>query len=105
MKSGAGYVARAIESDAKGRPLVPIHKQEVYGVRLINNASHEVAVDLQIDGINCFAFSETKSKLWIVAPGKHVDILGWHKTNTRSLEFKVVDFPETAAATAPRGNC
>lgn len=98
VKSGAGYVARAIETDAKGRPLVPIHKNEVYGVRLINTSSHEAAVDLQIDGINCFAFSETKSKYWIVAAGKHVDILGWHKSNTKTLEFKVVDFPETAAA-------
>lgn len=98
VKSGSGYVARGIATDAKGRPLVPIHKNEVYGVRLINNSSHEAAVDLQIDGINCFAFSEAKSQYWIVAPGKHVDILGWHKSSSKTLEFKVVDFPETAAA-------
>ena len=100
VKSGTSYVARKIESDAKGRPLVPIskEKQEVYGVRLINNSAHEAAVDLQIDGINGFAFSDTKAQYWIVGPGKQVDVLGWHKTNTKTLEFKVVDFPETAAA-------
>ena len=98
VKSGTGYVARKIETDAKGRPLEPIHKDEVYGVRLINNSSHEAAVDLKIDGINNFTFSDIKGQYWIVGPGKQIDVLGWHKSNTKTLEFKVVDFPETAAA-------
>jgi hypothetical protein len=100
VKSGAGYVARGIDEqkDPKRRPLVPINKDEVYGVRLINKSAHEAAVDLRIDGINCFTFSDVKAQYWIVAPGEHVDVLGWHKTNTKTLEFKVVDFPDTAAA-------
>ena len=98
VKSGTGYKPRSIETDAKGRPLVPIKNSEVYGVRLHNNAPFEAAVELQIDGINCFSFSEQKLKYWILAPGKTVDVIGWHKNDQKSLEFKVVDFPETAAA-------
>lgn len=98
VKSGADYKPRSIETDAKGRPLVPIKNSEVYGVRLHNHAPFEAAVELQIDGINCFSFSEQKLKYWIVAPGKTVDVIGWHKNEKKSLEFKVVDFPETAAA-------
>ena len=98
VKSGSDYKPRSIETDAKGRPLVPIKNSEVYGVRLHNQAPFETAVELQIDGINCFAFSEQKLKYWILAPGKTTDVIGWHKNQQKSLEFKVVDFPETAAA-------
>ena len=98
VKSNGKYVPKSVTADDKGRPFVPINKLDVYGVRLINNSAHEAAVDLQIDGINCFEFSEEKSQYWIIDAGKHVDIIGWHKNNKKSLEFKVVDFPETAAA-------
>ena len=54
VKSGTDYKPRSIATDAKGRPLVPIKNSEVYGVRLHNNAPFETAVELQIDGINCF---------------------------------------------------
>ena len=97
VKAAGKYSARKVTTDNKGRPMVSIEKQEVYGVRLFNDSKFEAAVDLRIDGINCFEFSETKAKFWIVPPGKHVDVLGWHKTNQTTLEFKVVDFPDTAA--------
>ena len=98
VKSNGSYTPRSIETDAKGRPLVPIKNSEVYGVRLINKAPFEVAVDLRIDGINIFEFSETDSKFYIVGPGKQVDVLGWHKSSKSTIEFKVVDFPDTAAS-------
>ena len=93
-------LAKALNTltDAKGRPLVPLKNSEVYGVRLINKAPFEVAVDLRIDGINIFEFSETSSKFYLIAAGKHVDVLGWHKTAKKSIEFKVGDFPDTAAS-------
>lgn len=54
-------------------------------VLLINNAPFEVAVDLRIDGINIFEFSETNSQYYIVGSGKFVDVLGWHKTTKQDF--------------------
>ena len=97
VKSNGNYLTRPLTPDAEGRPMVAIKQDEVYGVRLYNDAPFEAAVDLRIDGISSFQFSETKSTFWIVPPGSHADILGWHKTNEETLEFKVVDFPNSAA--------
>lgn len=100
VKQGNQYVARPPESNEHGCPFVPINTKEIYAVRLINDSPHEAAVVLSIDGLNCFHFSEAEQKgtYWILAPGKRLDVKGWHKTETASIEFKVVDFPDTAAA-------
>ena len=99
VKQGDKYQAKPIEPDSKGRPFVGLQNDDVYGVRLINNSALKAAVDLRIDGVNTFAFSETKSEFWIIAPRSHVDIIGWHKSNEKSTEFKVVeDFEDSAAA-------
>lgn len=103
VKTGTGYVAREVDLK-KGLPFVPLNPEELYGVRLINNADHEAAVELRIDGVSCFEFSEVapgqkKPAYWILKPKSHLDIMGWHKNNDTSIEFKVVvDFPKTAAA-------
>lgn len=99
VKQGDKYHAKPIEPDSKGRPFVGLENDDVYGVRLINNSALKAAVDLRIDGVNTFAFSETKSEFWIIDPHSHVDIIGWHKNNEKSTEFKVVeDFEDSAAA-------
>ncbi len=99
VRNGDEYVARQISPDKKGRPFVELHSQEIYGVRLINDSEHKAAVDLRVDGVSSFAFSDTDSEFWIIAPHSHVDIIGWHKTNENSTEFKVVeDFADSAAA-------
>lgn len=99
---GRRYEARTPEPDAKrkGLPFVPIEKGELIGVRLINRSKHSVAVNLSIDGVNCFAFSEVarNSRYWILPPESATLIRGWHKNDRQSVEFKVVDFPDTAAA-------
>jgi hypothetical protein len=99
VKRGSRYVARDITPDAKGRPFVELHGDEIYAIRLINNSRHNAAVDLRVDGVSSFAFSDTKSEFWIIAPGQHADIIGWHKSNATTTEFKVVDdFADSAAA-------
>ncbi len=107
FKQGGNYVAQPVTLE-KEKPFVPLQKSSIYGVRLINNSAHEAVVDLRIDGVNCFAFSQGKSTYWIVPPHAHVDILGWHRTNEVITEFKVVgNFPDTAAAKLnlkPSGN-
>ncbi len=107
VKNGSNYVPQPVTFE-KEKPFVPLQQSSIYGVRLINNSAHEAAVDLRIDGVNAFAFSQGKSTYWIVPPQAHVDILGWHRTNEVITEFKVVgNFPDTAAAKLnlkPSGN-
>lgn len=102
VKENGAYVSRPItvEKDGplKGRPIVDLRNAEIYGVRLINKSDIEAAVDLRIDGINCFAFSGSKATHWLVAPRSHLDILGWQLNEKVAIEFKVESkFPDTAA--------
>ncbi|GAB4141113.1 MAG: hypothetical protein Tsb009_10800 [Planctomycetaceae bacterium] len=98
VKKGTNYVAQPVRMQGS-HPFVDLNESDIYGVRLINNSKHEAAVDLRIDGVGCFAFSSSKSKYWLVAPGEKVDILGWHRDQNVTTEFKVVsNFPDTAAA-------
>ena len=99
VKQRSGYVTRSISPDSKGRPFVELQSNDLYAVRLINDSAHTAAVDLRVDGVSSFAFSDTKSEFWIIAPKSHVDIIGWHKNNSTTTEFKVVDdFADSAAA-------
>lgn len=99
VKDGDSYQPHAIAPDAKGRPFVELHSDDVFGVRLINDTDHEAAVDLRIDGVSSFAFSETKSEFWIIDPHSHADVIGWHKSNEKTTESKVVeDFADSAVA-------
>jgi hypothetical protein len=98
VKRDGGYVALPVDPQA-GEPFVKLSPNDIYGIRLTNNADFEAAVNLRIDGVNCFAFSVSQSQYWILAPGTSTDILGWHRSNTVTTEFKVVaNFPDTAAA-------
>jgi hypothetical protein len=100
VKKDGKYVPQRATKNDKGFVFVPIQKKEVYAVRLINESSHKAAVNLTIDGISSFEFStdKPKPKYWIVAPKSSSDIVGWDVDDDHSLEFKVTDFPETAAA-------
>lgn len=92
-------------TDSGGRPYGQIPPDQVYAVRLLNHADHDVAVSLSIDGVNVFHFSEQvpAPKYWVVPrrqgtnPGETI-VRGWDKSSGRSVEFKVVDFPDSAAA-------
>ncbi len=94
-----------LANDTAGRPFGQIPLDQVYAVRLLNHSDHEAAVSLSIDGVNVFHFSEQvpPPKYWVVprrqgkTPGETI-VRGWDKTAGQSLEFKVVDFPDSAAA-------
>jgi hypothetical protein len=86
-----------------------IKRGETYAVRLINDTEQEMAVQLSIDGLSVFQFSELRHKegpkmgqpLYssvIVGPHKNVLIRGWHRTNERSDELLVTEYAKTAAA-------
>ena len=48
--------ARLVE----GLPFVEISRDEIYEIRLINNSPLEAAVQITIDGLSTFAFSEVR---------------------------------------------
>ncbi len=98
VKQGDEYNSKPVKME-KGHPFTALDESDIYGVRLINNSPHEVAVDLRIDGINAFAFSDSKSHYWIVSPRSSSDVYGWHRSDKVTTEFKVVaNFPDTAAS-------
>jgi len=98
VKHGNKYIARSAKAGSRGRPFVGIKQDELYAVRLINDSNHAAAVNLSIDGINSFRFSNTTSTYWIVPAHKSVTIKGWHRSKTKSVEFKVTGYTDTAAA-------
>jgi hypothetical protein len=101
----AAVRARAAE-DREGLAFVPIRRGEVYEVRLINDAGHEAAVSLTIDGLSMFTFSDLKNPhtgqpayaVVFVGPHRSVTIKGWHRTNEYSEEFLVTEYSRSAAA-------
>lgn len=98
VQKGAEYAPQPAVIE-KETPFVKLSADDIYAVRLINNSPHEAAVDLKIDGINSFAFSDQQLQYWIIAPNSFTDIIGWHRNSETSTEFKVVaSFPDTAAA-------
>lgn len=107
IKGAKGYQPRAVEIE-EGFPLVAIQKDEVYGVRLINNSPYEAAVGLSIDGLSMFTFSTVKHeegifkgrpkyKYVLVKPKSSLIVKGWHITNKKSDEFLVTTYAKSAA--------
>jgi hypothetical protein len=97
--------------NVKGQAFVPIKRGEIYTVRVFNPGPHDAAVSLTIDGLDVFTFSEVKNPKtgrprythYVVGPGKHLDIKGWHCNNEHSASFQVVDFKNSALAKASAG--
>jgi hypothetical protein len=112
-----GAEAREAEDKQKvGLAFVTIKRDEVYAVRLINDSNLEAAVQLRIDGLSMFAFSERRQPekdakgkgnprkgeplytVVIVAPRSKAVIPGWHVNNEKSDRFLVTEFAKSAAA-------
>ncbi len=105
VRRGNRYVPQTARIDGKSRPFVDLARNDVYAVRLVNHSDHEAAVKLTIDGVNVFAFSQQspQPKYWVVPPKRNGQpgttiVRGWDKNDGVSLEFKIVDFPDSAAA-------
>lgn len=103
--SSAGYVPRAVNV-RRGYALCPLRDGEVYAVRIYNDATHAVAVDLSIDGISMWTTSEVpewrRLGKFLVPARSSVTIYGWHvgsRANPNAYgEFEIVDFPESLVA-------
>ena len=78
--------------DSKRRAFVKLHKGEEFVVRLWNDADHEVAVDLTVDGVSAFVLAKKKrvrNSLFIVAPHSSYVVPGWFwdLSNTNAFEI------------------
>lgn len=94
--------------DKEGLAFVPIRRGEVYAVRLINDSPHDAAVQLKIDGLSMFTFSEMRhadgnrkgEPLYtavIVPARKNVLIKGWHINNEKTDSFLVTEYAKSGA--------
>ena len=73
-----------------GRPFLAVKPGEVIAVRIINEADHEAAVTLSIDGLNMFTFREDKNdkaEHVIVAPHSAADIRAVPLRTTRHRTY------------------
>ena len=100
VKSGDAYNTCAIEVE-DGLPFTDITEKQVYAIKIHNNTANAVGVDINIDGVNIFAFSDNPT--WkelgkvLVRPG-HGVIKGWSGKGTAVNEFTIVEYGESAAA-------
>lgn len=87
--------ARVVANQA----VVSVDMDEIYAVRLINRSSYDAAIELSVDGLNMFTFSENQRyRYMIVASKREAIIRGWHRTNQRADAFKVTEYSQSAAA-------
>jgi hypothetical protein len=114
-KPGSPYGIELIVNDQprealekEGLAYVGITRGETYGVRLYNDSEQEMAVQLRIDGLSMYAFSEVRYTEGprkgeprytsvILGPHKAVTIPGWHVTNEKTDKFLVMEYAKSAA--------
>lgn len=108
VKEGNTYRPRPARIE-DGLAFVPIRRGEVYAIKLINEASHEAAVKLTIDGLSLFAFSTIQdpkthrpkySHVVVPARGEGT-VLGWHikdRGDDSTDSFLITEFAKGAAA-------
>jgi hypothetical protein len=101
----------------EGLAYVPIQRGETYAVRIINDSPLEAAVQLRIDGISMFAFSELRQpdkledgkknplkgeplyRVFLIPAKSRTEIIhGWHVNNKKTNEFLVTEYAKSAAA-------
>lgn len=97
-----------VAAEKEGLAYVGITRGETYGVRVFNDSDQEMAVQLRIDGLSMYCFSEVRYTegprkgeprytTVIVAPRKTVTIHGWHVNNEKTDKFMVMEYAKSAA--------
>ena len=107
VKSGDKFAPRAAV-DKDGLAFVELKPDEVYRVKVINDADFEATASLTIDGLNMFQFSEVKNAKTgqplydrlLVKPHGSFIIPGWHRNNDKngSNEFQITRYADSEAA-------
>jgi hypothetical protein len=104
VKGADGKFTPRAAVEKEGLAFVELKNDEVYRVRVINDAAYEAAVTLTVDGLNMFTFSAIKDPKTgkpsydrlLVRHGSFV-IPGWHRTNEKngSNEFQVTKYADS----------
>lgn len=96
---GHSQYKQVTPKDDEGLAFVPLMRNDVYQVRIINNAPFDAAVTLTIDGLNMFTFSEHSEYSYVIIKARTSGVIkGWHRTNRVSDEFLVTEFAKSAVA-------
>jgi hypothetical protein len=85
---------QVIERD--GFPFLKVEPGAAVALRIFNDADHEVATTVTIDGLSMFAFrdnKEDKSDHIVIDPHSAGDVLGWFRNDQKSSVFLVSDLP------------
>ena len=100
----------------KGKAFLPLTRNDVYTVKIVNDAEFDVAVTLKIDGLSMFTFSELRQPKQlpdgkpnpaageprfgcvIVKRKSSAVIPGWHIDNEQSDQFVITSYARSAAA-------
>ncbi len=88
----------------QGKPFVKISEGDSYAIKIYNDSGAPVGVEVRIDGINMFAFSQVPNYKKIgrlfVKPGGTPLITGWHFFNGPggTREFLVMPWENSAQA-------
>jgi hypothetical protein len=92
---------RTAKLDENGLAFVMVERGEVYEINIHNKSSEETAVQIFIDGLSVFQFSEDRFTHFIVAPGEQA-IVGWHKSfkDKRFDSFLVMEYGKGASSQA-----
>jgi hypothetical protein len=97
VKQAGAYVPRPASAE-EGLAFVPIKKSEAFAVKLINDSDYDAAVELTLDGLSMFAFSDNRGYRFVVVPKRSSSLIkGWHRTNQVSDEFLITDYSKSAA--------
>ena len=104
VKRGGKWVPVEPKAE-KGEAVAPLRRDDVYAVRLVNDADFEAAVAVRIDGLSVFAASsdtDTKTGLpvyqhLLVPKGRAVVVEGWHAGGNDWNEFLVTSFDKSLA--------
>jgi hypothetical protein len=98
VKQRGRYLTRQA-FDQNGFAFVPLNRNEVFAVNLINDSDHDAAVELTIDGLSMFAFSPDKNFKHVVVPRKNSALIkGWYRNNEISDEFLMTEYSRSAVA-------
>jgi hypothetical protein len=96
VKESGAFMSRMPAAD-EGLAFVPIKRGEVFAVKLINDSDFDAAVELTLDGLGMFAFSDNRSYRFVMVPKNSSSVIkGWHRTNAVSDEFLITDYPNSA---------
>jgi len=91
----AAFRPRAVEV-RQGMPFLKVQPGEAVAVRIFNEAGHDAASTVTVDGLSMFTFRDDKAdknEHVIVKSHAAGDILGWFRNDKRSSVFLVADLP------------